>query len=192
MGRDQAPRGSGRGGQGHSRHHQNKGKSNQSSNSKQAMTPTKKEPIMKFGVSTANTNYAPYAAIHEKIVTHIQKHYDCGHHAAKSIHTGHLIDLDAEKLTRTVATGTKAEKALLQPGLDVEFSARMSAHVKQEQCLLSNLPKAFACIVNDYCTEGLKTRLISLPNYQSTIEDGPLALLTLTAIKTSVHENART
>jgi len=44
--------------------------------------------------------------------------------------------------------------------------------------------------MNDYCTDGLKTRLVALPDYESTIRDDPLALLT--AIKTCVHENART
>jgi len=85
---------------------------------------------MKFGVNTATTNYAPYATVHEKIATYIQKNYDCGHDVAKSIRTGQFVDLDAEKLTRAIATGTKAEKAILQPGMDVEFSTRMSAHVK--------------------------------------------------------------
>jgi len=66
----------------------------------------------------------------------------------------------------------------------------MSAHVKREQHLHSNLPKAFAYIMNDYYTDRLKTRLIALPNYESTIGDDPLALLT--AIKTCVHENAHT
>jgi len=107
MGRDQAPRGSGRGG----RFHRNKGKSNQSSSSKQAATPPKKEPLMKFGVNTATTNYAPYATVHEKIATYIQKNYDCGHDVVKSIRTGQLVDLVAEKPTRAIATGTKAAKA---------------------------------------------------------------------------------
>ena len=107
MGRDQAPRGSGRGGRGHSRNYRHKGRSNQSSSSKQATTPTKKEPLMKFGVNTATTNHAPYATIHEKIATYIQKNYDCGHDIAKSIRTGHLIDLDAKKPIRTLATGDK-------------------------------------------------------------------------------------
>jgi len=66
----------------------------------------------------------------------------------------------------------------------------MSAHVKQEQHLHSNLPKAFAYSMNDYCTDSLKTRLIALPDYESTIRDDPRALLT--AIKTCVHENAHT
>jgi len=66
----------------------------------------------------------------------------------------------------------------------------MSAHVKREQHLQSNLPKAFAYIMNDYCTDGLKTQLLALPDCESTIRDDPLALLT--AIKTCVHENART
>jgi len=66
----------------------------------------------------------------------------------------------------------------------------MSAHVKREQHLHSNLPKAFAYIVNDCCTDGMKNQLIALPDYESTIRDDPLALLT--AIKTCVHENART
>jgi len=85
---------------------------------------------MKFGVNTATTNYAPYATVHEKIATYIQKNYDCGHDVAKSIRTGQLVDLDSEKPTRAIATGTKAEKAILQPGMDIEFSTRMSAHVK--------------------------------------------------------------
>jgi len=146
---------------------------------------------MQFGVNTATTNYAPFATIHEMIATYIQKNYDCGHDIAKSLRRGQLIDLDAEKPTRTIASGaTKAEQDLLQSGLDIEFSTRMSAHVKREQHLHSNLPKAFVYIVNNYCADGLKTRLISLPTFQSTIEDDPLALLT--AIKTCVHENVRT
>ena len=44
--------------------------------------------------------------------------------------------------------------------------------------------------MNDYCTDGLKTRLIAIPTYESTIRDDPLALLT--AIKTCVHDNACT
>jgi len=146
---------------------------------------------MKFGVNTATTNCAPCATVHEKIATYIQKNYDCGHDIAKSIRTGQLIDLDAEKPIRTVATGDKkAERDLIQSGVDVEFSTRMSAHVKREQFLHSNLPQAFAYIMNDYCTDGLKNRLIAIPDYESTIRDDPLALLT--AIKTCVHENART
>jgi len=62
---------------------------------------------MKFGVNPATTNYAHYATIHEKIATYIQKNYDCGHDIAKSIRTGHLIDLDAKKPIRTLATGDK-------------------------------------------------------------------------------------
>jgi len=111
MGHDQAPRGSGRGGRGHSRHHWHKGQSNQGSSSKQAVTPTKKEPLMKFGVNTATTNCAPYATVHEKIATYIQKNYDCGHDIAKSIRTSQLIDLDAKKPIRTLATGNKKANA---------------------------------------------------------------------------------
>jgi len=120
MGHDQAPRGSGRGGRGHSRFHRGKGnlKRNQSSSSKQA------EPLMKFGVNTANTNFAPYATIHEKMTTYIQKNYDCGHDVAKSIRTGQLVDLDAKKPIRTLAAGDKkAKRKLIQYGLDIEFSA---------------------------------------------------------------------
>ena len=96
---------------------------------------------MKFGVSTDSTNYAPSATVHEKIATHIQKHYDCGHDIAKSIRTGQLIDLDAKKPIRTLATSTtKAKQDLLQSGLDIEFSTRMTAHVKREQYLHSNSP----------------------------------------------------
>jgi len=112
---------------------------------------------MKFGVNTASTNCTPHADVHEKIATYVQKNCDHGHDIAKSICTGQLVDLAVKKPTSAVATGTKAEKALLQPGVDIEFSAGMSAHVKQEQSLHSNLPKAFACIMNDCCTDGLKT-----------------------------------
>jgi len=96
---------------------------------------------MKFGVNTATTNCAHYATIHEKIATYIQKNCDCGHDIAKSICTGQHIDLDAEKPIRTLATGDKkAKRDLIQSGLDIEFSARMSAHVKREHFLHSNLP----------------------------------------------------
>jgi len=145
---------------------------------------------MKFGVNTATTNHAPCATVHEKMATCIQKNCDCVHDVAKSIRTGQPVDLDAEKPTRAIATGTKAEKAILQPDMGVEFSTRMSAHVKREQHLHSNLPKAFAHIVNDCCTDGLKTRLIALPDCESAVGDDPVALPT--AIKTCVHENART
>jgi len=114
--------------------------------SKQATTPTKKDPLMKFGVNTASTNYAPYADVHEKIATYVQKNYDFGHDIVKSVRTGQLVDLAVKKPTRAVATGTKAEKALLQPGMDIEFSTRMSAHVRREQSLQSNLSKAFAYV----------------------------------------------
>jgi len=108
---------------------------------------------MNFGVNTATTNYGPYATIHEKIATYFQKNYDCGHDIAKSISTGQLIDLDAKKPIRTLATGDKkAKRDLIQSRLDIEFSTRMSAHVKQPQFLHSNLPNAFPYIMSDYCT----------------------------------------
>ena len=44
--------------------------------------------------------------------------------------------------------------------------------------------------MNDCCTDGLKNRLIAIPDYESTVRDDPLALLT--AIKTCVHENTCT
>jgi len=66
----------------------------------------------------------------------------------------------------------------------------MSDHVKGEHYLHSNLPNAFAYVMNDCCTDGLKNQLIAIPDYESTTRDDPLALLT--AIKTCVHENART
>jgi len=146
---------------------------------------------MKFGVNTATTNCVPYATVHEKIATYTQKNYDCGHDIAKSICTGQLIDLDAEKPIRTLAAGNKkAKRDLIQSGLDVEFSARMSSHVKRELFLHSNLPKAFTYVMNDYHTDRLKNQLIAIPDYESTIRDDPLALLT--AIKTCVHENTPT
>jgi len=149
---------------------------------------------MKFGVNTVTTNCAPCATVHEKIATYIQKNYDCGHDIAKSICTGQLIDLDAKKPIRTLAAGNKKTKQdLIQSGLNIEFSTRVSAHVKQEQFLHSNLPKAFAYIMNDCCTGGLKNRLIGIldsVDCESTVRDDPLALLT--AIKTCVHENAQT
>ncbi len=43
--------------------------------------------------------------------------------------------------------------------------------------------------MKDQVTDGLKTRLQSLSDFHSAIEDDPLALLT--AIKTAVHENVR-
>jgi len=87
---------------------------------------------MKFGVNTATTNYAPYATVHEKIATCVQKNYDCGHDIAKSIRTGQLINLDAKKPIRTLATGNKkAERDLIQSCLDIEFSTRMSAQACQ-------------------------------------------------------------
>jgi len=110
---------------------------------------------------------------------------------AKSIRTGQPVDLNAEKPIRVpTAADKKPEQDLIQSGLDVEFSTRMSAHVKREQHLHSNLPKAFACVMNDCCTDGLKTRLIALPDCESAVRDDPLALLA--AIDTCVHENART
>jgi len=118
---------------------------------------------MKFGVNTASTNYAPYADVHEKIATYVQKNYDCGHDIAKSIRTGQLIDLSAKKPTRTLATGdTNSAQDLIQSGMDIEFSTRICAHVKREQSLQSNLPKAFAYVMNDYCADGLKTRPIAI------------------------------
>jgi len=192
MGRDQAPRGSGRGGRGNNRPHQNKSRSNQSSSSKQGAASPKKDVILKFGVNTSTTNYAPFATVQEKIATHIQKSYDSGHDLAKSIRTGTLFDLSSEKPIRQLANPNekKADRELIQSGFDIEFSNRMAAHIKRENFLKSNLPKAFAYIMNDYCTDGLKNRLVALSDFETSIQDDPLALLQ--AIKTCVHENAVT
>jgi len=71
-------------------------------------------------VNASTTNYAPFAAVQEKIATHIQKSYDSGHDLAKSICTGTLFDLSSEKPIRQLANPNekKADQELIQVILD--------------------------------------------------------------------------
>ena len=190
MGHKPGKKGSGKHGSGNGHNSNGKGNGNSNSNSKKPNTSTKPQPLNKFGVSNNTTTYAPYATVVEKITQHIQSTYDYGIDTAKSIRNGTKIDLVAEKPICQIAEGTTEEKASLQPAYDIEFTQRMNECLKRERWLNSNLPKACACIFGSHVTDGLKSRLQAMPDFNTKIQDDPLALLR--AIKTQTHENART
>ena len=130
MGRNSAPRGSGNSGRGHGRHNRHQGRSNHSSNSQKPKATTKAQPLMKFGVQNSKDTYAPFATVVEKITEHVQKSYDYGYDIARSVRDGQVLDLSGEQPTRDLAIGTKAQKAALQPAMDIEFNLRLSKHLK--------------------------------------------------------------
>jgi hypothetical protein len=100
------------------------------------------------------------------------------------------VDLDKEKQVRKVSKKTDAaEKQDEQDGFNIEFQEAIKRHNAREDALREGLYKAYALIFSRYCTKAMRQRIEEHPDFQSKIEDDPIALLE--TIKQSMHDPVR-
>ena len=187
-------RGGGGGGRGGGRngrfnHSRNQGRGGGNKSSNQTSKSNDKKYIF-APHSTGRQANATYHSTVEHICQKIQETFTNGYDIAKSLRDNEKVDLSLEEPTRAMATtGTAEEKALIQSGLDIKYQAEITAHATRVQTLEANWRKAFALIMNVYCTSTMRQRLGEHPEYHTKIMDDPLMLLE--TIISCMHEPIR-
>ena len=189
MGCNGNPRQSNRGGRGGRGNRNNSGRGSGNSNSKTTTTPAKKQYIF-APHSSSRTNTATFASVSEHIADRIQKTYQNGHDIAKSLRDGKLLDLTQDKPKQDIATHAdeKTQKTM-QDGFDLKYQALITLHTTRVQVLQANLAKAYALIMDDYCTKAMRNCIQEHPDFASKIQDNPIVLLE--TIKSCLHEPVR-
>ena len=140
---------------------------------------TSNNKIYKFAPKSAGKgNYATYTNVKDRIINQIQKNYDYGHDTAVSLRNLEKLDLSSEEPTLKVSTSSDdATKDSENAAFKVQYEIKMTAHIERENKLRDNLARAYALIIENYCTDTLVTRIEQLPDFESTIRDDPIELL---------------
>ena len=94
-----------------------------------------------------------------------------------------------EPVRMVATTGTDEAKKVLQEGYDMKYQAEIAIYLKRVDLLKANANKAYAMIMDDYCTKAMKTRIQEHPDYATVIQDNPFKLLE--TIKAGMHEPLR-
>ena len=134
------------------------------------------------------SQYATYAKTVEHICQHVQKSFtNYGHDCAKSLRDMTKLDLSKEEPIRgLVPEGSNAAERITQTihqnGLDIKYTAEYHTHTQRVQHLDANLAKAYAIILDTYCTSTMRSRVKLHPDFHTKILDDPIELLE--AIKT--------
>jgi hypothetical protein len=76
-------------------------------------------------------------------------------------------------------------KSTKQAGLDILYQAQLERYLDRQATLEQNLYKAYALIFSTYCNKMMQNRIEGHPDYESTIRDDPIELLT--KIKVLMH-----
>ena len=79
--------------------------------------------------------------------------------------------------------------ALVQASYGEEQKEKCKVHEARIRTLEINMKRAFALIVDEYCTKGMQQRIETHPDYATRIEDNPIVLLE--EIQKLMHETVR-
>ncbi len=117
-----------------------------------------------------------YAMVKDAIEQHVQKTFRYGLDIAMSLRDMEKIDLTQFKPTRLeVPIGENAtakdirEAEMEQAGIDIEYQEELKIYLERRRVLDENLPKAYAMIFKDYCSEAIKRRVEESKDYESVI-----------------------
>jgi hypothetical protein len=150
------------------------------------------EKEYKFATQSTNNSlqYASYNTVKDKIAQHIQKIYRYGMDIAKCIREMRVINLDdelPEPQISTLADETAREKQ--QKVFDMKLDKALDRHMARENYLQENLPKAYALIMDEYVTKTMRDRIEEQADFETKIQNNPIALLEV--IKTLTHNPVR-
>ena len=167
---DNRGRGKGRGGRG-----QGKGGKRYFSN---------KTPELKFAPQNVNKpQTATYATVKDSIVQYVQKTYKDGHDVAVPLRDMQKKDLKPHEPTRKLSKKSDADaKKIEQDGFDIVYQAALTRYMDRCETLDAGLNKAYSLIFTTYCTKAMQSRIEEHPDFETKIQDDPIALLE--AIKT--------
>ena len=126
----------------------------------------------------------------ENIIQQVQKSYKDGQYVAVSLRNMAVKDMTSEMPTRSISTNTNADmQKVEQDGFDIVFNAKYMRHMEKCDNLTGGLIKAYGLIMKDYCSKSMKRRVEEHPEFESRIQDDPIALLE--AIETLMHDPIR-
>jgi hypothetical protein len=131
-----------------------------------------------------------YNTVKDHIVQYVQKTYDNGQDIAISLRDLFKKDLSTLAPIRGQATATDpAVRANEQAGMDILYQAELERYLDRTDTLEQNLTKAYSLIYSTYCNKMMQNRIEEHPDYETTIRDDPIELLT--KIKVLMHDPIR-
>jgi hypothetical protein len=123
-------------------------------------------------------------------VQFVQKTYKHGQDIAISLRDLKKKDLLSLMPTRWQSTGTDpAANSNEQARMDIMYQAKLERYLEQKDTLEQNLTKAYALIFSTYCNKTMQNRIEEHPDYETTIRDDPIELLS--KIKVLMHDPVR-
>jgi hypothetical protein len=153
-------------------------------------TTTVNQTELKFAPHVQGKHQTTYSTVKDAIIQYIQKTFKDGDDVAQSLKEGKLIDLEAEKPVRGVSSSpVKSEATLEQTGLDILYQEELRGFFDRKNNLRTNMTKAYALIFTNYCNRTMQLRIEEHPEFETKIENKPIALLE--AIKVLMHDPVR-
>ena len=108
----------------------------------------------------------------------------------KSLRDGVKVDVDTEEPQRTICMEQdEGTRKIVQDGYNIKYQEELRRHLDRKDELNRGMNRAYALIYKDYCTRAMQVRVEEHPEYQTKIEDNPVALLE--AIKSLMHDTVR-
>ena len=156
-------------------------------------TPTSsKQPEMKFyphGIGRER-QAVTYDTVKDHIVSYVQKTYKNGQDTAVSLRDLRKKDLNLLQPKRGASVeADSTEQQQEQAGMDIMYQAELERYLDRKDTLETNLTKAYALIFSAYCNKTMQNRIEEHPDYENTIRDDPIELLT--KIKVLMHDPIR-
>ena len=131
-----------------------------------------------------------YDTVKDPIVQFVQKTYNNGQDIAISLRDLAIKDLSPLQPIRGQATSTDAAiQANDQAGMNILYQAELERYLDRKASLEQNLCKSYALIFSTYCNKMMQNRIEEHPDYETSIRDDPIELLT--KIKILIHDPIR-
>jgi hypothetical protein len=131
-----------------------------------------------------------YDTVKDDIVQYMQKTYKHGQNIAVSLRDLKQNALQSLVPTRGQSTGTDpVVNSNEQAGMDIMYQAERERYLEQKDTLEQNLSKAYALIFCTYCNHTMQNRIKEHQDYETTIRDDPIELLS--KIKVLMHDPIR-
>ena len=151
-----------------------------------------KQPEMKFyphGIGRER-QAVTYDTVKDHIVSYVQKTYKNGQDTAVSLRDLRKKDLNLLQPKRGASVAVDStEQQQEQAGMDIMYQAELERYLDRKDTLETNLTKAYALIFSAYCNKTMQNRIEEHPDYENTIRDDPIELLT--KIKVLMHDPIR-
>ncbi len=131
-----------------------------------------------------------YDTVKDHIVSYVQKTYKNGQDTAVSLRDLRKKDLNLLQPKRGASVAVDStEQQQEQAGMDIMYQAELERYLDRKDTLETNLTKAYALIFSAYCNKTVQNRIEEHPDYENTIRDDPIELLT--KIKVLMHDPIR-